>query len=164
MRAPDAGPDRAAGARREAPAGERAEPVPGVPGPDGGEERLVALFTGGARRGRRRIGPRTSAFSLFGTVEIDLTEAFFTQRLTTVDVVSVFGTVEVRVPENVSLRGGGTGVFGSFRVDAAEAADPEAPVVVVNGCSVFGGVEARPERGRRVADLLHGRTRGHSGR
>ncbi|GAA2480570.1 DUF1707 SHOCT-like domain-containing protein [Streptomyces gobitricini] len=118
-------------------------------------DKLIAVFSSATRKGRRRLGRRTHAFSLFGSVEIDLTEAVFTQRLTTIDAVSVFGSVEVRVPENITLRGGGTGVFGSFEVDTLEAADPEAPVVVVNGYAVFGSVEARPGRGRRIADLHH---------
>ena len=34
-----------------------------------------------------------------------------------------------------------------------EADDPEAPVVVVNGYSVFGNIEAKPKRGKLIADL-----------
>ncbi|MGA4865324.1 DUF1707 SHOCT-like domain-containing protein [Streptomyces lavendulocolor] len=118
-------------------------------------DKLIAVFSATTRKGRRRLGPRTHAFSLFGSVEIDLTEAVFTQRLTVIDAVSVFGSVEVRVPENITLRGGGTGVFGSFEVHTLEAEDPEAPVVVINGYAVFGSVEARPRRGSLIADLHH---------
>lgn len=133
-------------------------------GPDAAEpaEKLVAVFTGPTRTGRRRVGGRTHAFSLFGTLEIDLTEALFTQRLTTLHVTAVFGTVEIRVPENITLRGSGTGVFGTFDVTALEAVDPEAPVVVVDGSAVFGTVEARPRRGKRIADLRD-RSRRYSG-
>ncbi|MGA5558716.1 DUF1707 SHOCT-like domain-containing protein [Streptomyces lavendulocolor] len=118
-------------------------------------DKLIAVFSGTTRKGRRRLGPRTHAFALFGSVEIDLTEAVFTQRLTVIDAVSVFGSVEVRVPENITLRGGGTGVFGNFEVHTLEAEDPEAPVVVINGYAVFGSVEARPKRGSLIADLHH---------
>lgn len=149
-----------------APAAPRADAAYGGYGPagaDGAEERLVAVFSSNVRRGRWRIGSRTAVFSLFGNIEIDLTEATFTQRLTTINATSVFGNVEVRVPENVSLRGNGTGVFGNFEVHTLEAADPEAPVVVVNGRAVFGSVEARPKRGKRIADLLHDKLRKHLG-
>ncbi|WP_432248071.1 DUF1707 SHOCT-like domain-containing protein [Streptomyces sanyensis] len=121
-------------------------------------ENVVAVFSASVRKGRWRVGRRTNAFSLFGSVEIDLTEALFRQRLTTVNATSIFGSVEIRVPENITLRGSGTGVFGNFEVVTLEAADPEAPVVVVNGYTVFGNVEAKPRRGRRVADL-HARLR-----
>lgn len=125
-------------------------------------DKLIAVFSSTTRRGRWRVGRRTHAFSLFGSVEIDLTEAVFTQRLTTIDAVSVFGSVEVRVPDNITLRGGGTGVFGAFEVATLEATDPEAPVVVVNGYAVFGAVEAKPKLGKRITDL-HDKLRKHVG-
>jgi hypothetical protein len=130
--------------------------------PAGPAENLVAVFSSTTRKGRWRVGRRTNAFSLCGSVEIDLTEALFEQRLTVINATSLFGSVEVRVPENISLRGSGTGIFGNFDVLTLEAADPEAPVVVVNGYSVFGNVEAKPKRGRRISDL-HGRLRKHLG-
>lgn len=128
----------------------------------GPAENLVAVFSSSTRRGRWRVGGRTNAFALFGSVEIDLTEALFGQRLTVVNATSIFGSVEIKVPENISLRGSGTGVFGNFEVDTLESADPEAPVVVVNGYSVFGHVEAKPKRGKLVANL-HRQLRKHLG-
>ncbi|MFF9629577.1 DUF1707 SHOCT-like domain-containing protein [Streptomyces fradiae] len=154
----------AAAASATAPAAPRADVAYGTYDPAGAageEEKLVAVFSSTSLRGRRRIGPRTAAFALFGNIEIDLTETTFTQRLTTINATSIFGNVEVTVPENVSLRGTGGGVFSNFEVDTQEADDPEAPVVVVNGYSVFGNVEARPRRGKRIADLLHDKLRKH---
>ncbi|WP_405699656.1 DUF1707 domain-containing protein [Streptomyces sp. NBC_01383] len=125
----------------------------GPEAPAGPAENLVAVFSSSTRRGRWRVGGRTNAFSLFGSVEIDLTEALFGQRLTVINATSIFGSVEIRVPENISLRGSGTGIFGNFEVVTLESGDPEAPVVVVNGYSVFGSVEAKPKRGKFIADL-----------
>ncbi|MER5770713.1 DUF1707 SHOCT-like domain-containing protein [Streptomyces sp. NPDC001985] len=118
-------------------------------------ENLVAVFSASVRRGRWRVGPRTNAFSLFGSIEIDLTQALFEQRVTVINATSIFGNVEVRVPENITLRGNGNGIFGNFEVRTLESADREAPTVVVNGYSVFGNVEAKAKRGSRVADLQH---------
>lgn len=142
-----------------APGGARPAVAPDVHGqdaaaaPGGPAENLAAIFSSSTRRGRWRVGSRTNAFAFFGSVEIDLTEALFGQRLTVINATSIFGSVEIRVPENISLRGGGTGVFGSFEVSTLESADPEAPVVVVNGYSVFGSVEAKPKRGKFIEDL-----------
>lgn len=139
-----------------APAGTARAATPGVPGqegPAGPAENLVAIFSSSTRKGRWRVGGRTNAFALFGSVEVDLTEALFGQRLTVINATSVFGSVDVKVPENISLRGSGTGIFGNFEVATLESADPEAPVVVVNGYSVFGSVEAKPKRGKFIADL-----------
>ncbi|MER5616523.1 DUF1707 domain-containing protein [Streptomyces sp. NPDC056004] len=140
-----------------APAGAaRTAAAPGVHGhesPTGPADNLVAIFSSSTRKGRWRVGSRTNAFALFGSVEVDLTEALFGQRLTVINATSIFGSVDVKVPENISLRGSGTGVFGNFEVATLESADPEAPVVVVNGYSVFGSVEAKPKRGKFIADL-----------
>lgn len=153
-----------AGARRAAaPSAARAAERRYDPeGPEGPADNLVAVFSSTTRKGRWRVGARSNAFALFGSVEIDLTEALFAQRLTVINATSLFGSVEVRVPENISLRGSGTGIFGNFEVDTVEAEDPEAPVVVVNGYAVFGSIEAKPKRGKLIADLAN-RLRKHLG-
>src|SRR5690606_26606633 len=92
--------------------------------------------------------------AIFGSVEIDLSEALFDHQQVVIKAFSVFGNVEVRVPENVSLRGLGGGVLGNFEVASLDAEDPEAPVVYVDGWAVLGNVEARPKRGQLVADIM----------
>ncbi|WP_328536952.1 DUF1707 SHOCT-like domain-containing protein [Streptomyces sp. NBC_00344] len=142
----------AAGARREPAAGVYA-PAADDPDTPVTAENLVAIFSSSTRKGRWRIGRRTNAFSLFGSVEIDLTEALFEQRLTVINATAIFGSVDIRVPENITLRGSGTGIFGTFGVVTLESENPQAPVVVVNGSAVFGSIEARPKRGKLIADL-----------
>lgn len=134
----------------------------GLEAPAGPADNLVAVFSSSVRRGRWRVGGRTNAFSLFGSIEIDLTECLFGQRLSVINATAVFGNVEIKVPENISLRGSGTGIFGNFEVVTLESADPEAPVVVVNGYSVFGNIEAKPKRGKLIANL-HDQLRKHLG-
>lgn len=131
--------------------------------PTGPTESLVSVLSSTTRKGRWRIGARTNAFALFGNIEIDLTEALFAQRLTTINATSIFGNVEITVPENITLRGNGNGILGNFEIRTLEAADPEAPVVVVNGLAVLGNIEAKPKRGKLIADL-HDRLRKHLGR
>ncbi|MEE1927772.1 DUF1707 domain-containing protein [Streptomyces sp. TRM 70351] len=114
---------------------------------------LVAVFSGAARRGRWRAGPRIDAFACFGSVELDLSEAVFEQQEVVVNAVSLFGSVEITVPENVTLRDAGSGVMGAFEVEGLAADDPSAPVVVVRGVSVCGAVQAAARRGKRVQDL-----------
>ncbi|MFE4370188.1 DUF1707 domain-containing protein [Streptomyces sp. NPDC056835] len=118
-------------------------------------ENLVAIFSSSTRKGRWRIGRRTNAFALFGNIEIDLTEALFGQRTSVINATSIFGNVEITVPQNISLRGNGTGIFANFEVLTLEAEEQDAPTVVVNGYSVFGNVEAKPKRGKFIADLRH---------
>ncbi len=54
----------------------------------------------------------------------------------------------------MSLRGTGGGVLGNFEVEPLDAEDTDAPVVYVDGWAVLGNVEARPKRGKLVADIL----------
>ncbi len=118
------------------------------------DDNVVAIFSGAVRKGRRRAGRRIHAYAIFGSVEIDLSEALFDHQQVVIKSFAVFGSVDIRVPENVSLRGMGGGVLGSFEVDTLDSDEPQAPVVYVDGWAVLGSVEARPKRGRFVADIL----------
>ncbi|MGE7434162.1 MULTISPECIES: DUF1707 SHOCT-like domain-containing protein [Kitasatospora] len=113
---------------------------------------MVAVFGGAERKGRWRVGPYLRAVAVFGGVEIDLTDAVFESPEVVIEVTAIFGGVEIRVPENVSLHGGGVGIFGGFSVREQTAADPYAPVVRVKGAAVFGGCEARPRRGKKLRE------------
>ena len=126
------------------------------------DENLVAVFSSSVRKGRWRVGRRTHAYAIFGNVEIDLSEAIFEQQQVVIKAISVFGNVEIRVPENVSLRGSGTGVLGNFEVDMLDSAERDAPVVFVDGFAVLGNIEAKPKRGKLVRDQ-HKQLRKHLG-
>ncbi|MEU0744289.1 DUF1707 domain-containing protein [Streptomyces sp. NPDC006134] len=146
---PAAHEGRAGRAYAPAPHRPEAGAIPADP-----DENVVAVFSGAVRKGRRRAGRRIHAWAVFGSVEIDLSEAIFEYQQVVIKAFAVFGSVEVRVPENVSLRGMGGGVLGNFEVDTRDSAEAEAPVVYVDGWAVLGSVEARPRRGKIVADLL----------
>jgi len=122
-------------------------------GPGAGPENLIAVFGGAARKGRWRPRSRTHAFAVFGGVDIDLTEAVFEQREIVIQAWAVFGGVEIKVPENVSLHGSGSGVFGGVDIAEHEAPDPDAPVIRISGFALFGGIDAKPKRGKRVKNL-----------
>jgi len=139
--------------RRAAPASAPSRPTAGAI-PMDPDDNVVAVFSAATRKGRWRAGRRIHVYAVFGNVEIDLSEAVFEHQQVVIKAFSVFGNVEVRVPENVSLRGMGGGVLGNFEVSSLDSEDPEAPVVYVDGWAVLGNVEARPRRGRLVADIL----------
>ncbi|MFD8980145.1 DUF1707 domain-containing protein [Streptomyces sp. NPDC059564] len=146
---------------RDLPAGAAAAaaPRPAFPpaaavDPAGPVETVVAVFSSSARKGRWRPGARTRAVSVLGDITIDLTEAVFEQQVTEINVTSVLGNVEILVPENVTLRGYGSGVLGNFEVRGEGAStDPQAPVVIVRGFALLGNIEAHPKLGSRLVDL-----------
>ncbi|MEU3725880.1 DUF1707 domain-containing protein [Streptomyces sp. NPDC031705] len=144
-------PAPAAAPRPAAPAPAGAAVPPPAAGP---VETVVAVCSSSARTGRWRPGARTRAVSVMGDITLDLTGAVFEQQVTEITVTSVLGNVEVLVPENVTLRGYGSGVLGNFDVRGeGAAADPQAPVVIVRGFALLGNIEARPKRGSRLVDL-----------
>ncbi|MEU3278071.1 DUF1707 SHOCT-like domain-containing protein [Streptomyces antibioticus] len=138
----------------------RASPLSAPPRPAAGaipadpDDNVIAVFSSAVRRGRWRAGRRIHAYAIFGSVEIDLSEALFEYQQVVIKAFAVFGNVEVRVPENVSLHGTGGGVLGNFEIDTLDAVSPEAPVVYVDGWAVLGNVEGRPKRGKLVEDIL----------
>jgi hypothetical protein len=136
---------------RDLPAHDQAQhrPAPASveePAPAKGSNEVVAIFGGSVRKGRFRAGRFMRARAIFGGIEIDLTDAVFDAPELIIEVNAVFGGVDVKVPENVSLHGGGAGIFGGFDVREEESTDPNGPVVTVRGKAIFGGVSARKRR------------------
>ncbi|WP_323139149.1 MULTISPECIES: DUF1707 SHOCT-like domain-containing protein [Streptomyces] len=129
-----------------------------APAPD---QNLVAIFSAAIRKGRWQAPARINAVAIFGSVEIDLTEAVFPQQQIQINVTAIFGSVEIRVPENITLRSSGSGILGSFEVETHEAGDADAPQVHVNGYAVLGSVEAKPKRGAWIRDLRDRLREGH---
>jgi Domain of unknown function (DUF1707)/Cell wall-active antibiotics response 4TMS YvqF len=114
---------------------------------------MVAVFGGVTRKGRWRVGGNVSALAVFGGIEIDLTEAVFESPEVVIQVTAIFGGVEVKVPENATVRsGGGVGIFGGFDVKGYESGEPGAPVVNVRGFAMFGGVDVKRKRGKRLRE------------
>jgi hypothetical protein len=144
---------------RDLPVGRTTAPAPApaarawVPDPSGENPNLVGILGGAERKGRWRVGNRITAVAIMGGVEIDLSEATFTSPELVIHCTAIMGGVSIRLPENVTLRGGGVvGIMGGSDVKAFEAAEPGAPVVRVDGFAFWGGVEAKARRGKKVRD------------
>jgi hypothetical protein len=144
---------------RDLPGGRTVAPAPApaargyVRDPSGENPNLVGILGGAERKGRWRVGHRITAVAIMGGIEIDLTEATFTAPELVIHCTAIMGGVSIRLPENVTLRGGGViGIMGGSDVKAFEAADPDAPVVRIDGIAFWGGVEAKAKRGKKVKD------------
>ena len=145
---------------RDLPAGRSAAgpaPAPAArpyPADFGGENpNLVGILGGAERKGRWRVGSRITAVAIMGGVEIDLTEATFTSPELVIHCTAIMGGVSIRLPENVTLRGGGVvGIMGGSDIRAFESPEPGAPSVRVDGIAFWGGVEAKAKRGKKVKD------------
>ncbi|SFF46606.1 protein of unknown function [Actinacidiphila alni] len=124
-----------------------------APDPSGENPNLVGILGGAERKGRWRVGHKITAVAIMGGVEIDLTEATFTSPELVIHCTAIMGGVSIKLPENVTLRGGGVvGIMGGSDVKAFEAPDANAPVVRIDGFAFWGGVEAKAKRGKKVKD------------
>jgi hypothetical protein len=130
------------------------EPEPQEPPARTEDPQMIAVFGSAERRGRFRAGRLIRAISVFGGVEIDLTEAVFDAPELVIHCTAVFGGVEIRVPDHVALRGGGIGIFGGSDIQQQEGAEPSSPIVTIKSVCVFGGVEAKRKRRSKVRDAL----------
>ncbi|MGI5485533.1 DUF1707 SHOCT-like domain-containing protein [Microtetraspora malaysiensis] len=123
-------------------------PVPYVQGGSSEPENIVAIFGGAQRKGRWRVRRRTRALAMFGGMQFDLTDAEFEAKEVEITINAIFGGAEIIVPEGVEVRCHGVGIFGGYDVHGSADVDPSAPVVVVKGLALFGGVSGKARRRR----------------
>ena len=116
----------------------------------GGETADVHATLAGQERKLTGVVPRhLRVRARFGYVELDLTEARLEPGVTTIDVRSFAGYVEIRVPAGVRVETSGRAFLGYF---ALKGATGDAPVVLrVTGRASVGYVEVLlPEAPRSV--------------
>jgi hypothetical protein len=106
---------------------------------------VMAVFGEQKRRGRWLVRSGLDAKAIFGSVELDLTEAVLEQRELTISATSIFGEVTLIVPEGVMVVNEGTAILGernmSLKQEQPYTADM--PIVHVRGLTLLGSVEAR---------------------
>jgi hypothetical protein len=110
----------------------------------------VAIFGEVKRHGAWTVPAEFSATCIFGGGELDFTEAILTSRETILTSVCLFGGLEVIVPEGIIVRNEAVGIFGGVSLPKEIVAPPDAPVLVVRGAAIFGGIDVkRPKSSRR---------------
>lgn len=90
---------------------------------------------------------------IFGDVDLDLTRARFADGDSGIDFQTVFGDVEVKVPENVAVSASGSSAFGDIKIlgkseggvgNRVSAADPnfesQAKRLRIHASTVFGDI------------------------
>jgi hypothetical protein len=116
-------------------------------------DNMVAVFGGVTRKGRWRLKRQTRAYALFGGIDLDLTEATFEGATVEISGFWCFGGLDIKVPAGIEVRDQTAGIFGGTEVKDLGARDPRAPVLVIKGMSLFGGVSIhgpkRPKALRR---------------
>jgi hypothetical protein len=129
-----------------------AQPLPMV-SPDtriggrGTSSAAIAVMSGSERRGAWTVPPTFNAFAMMGGVELDLTEARFEDRETTIQAFALMGGIEIVVPEDITVHVTGVGFMGAFEDKVRTTGPAGAPVVKITGFAMMGGVEVKyPKR------------------
>jgi hypothetical protein len=100
---------------------------------------IRAILSGQERKLAGLVPRELSVKSRMGYVELDLRDATFAPGVTTIDIRSFMGYVEIRLPEGVRVETHGHALFGYF---ALKGLDDESPSVVrITGRAIFGYAE-----------------------
>jgi len=108
----------------------------------------VNVFWGGRRRIISKNFMGGEIVAIFGGFEIDLTEADFPGNQVVIEVVTIFGGGEIRVPTSWEVMVDSVGIFGgtgdrtNHPLSQSPNAGPAAPQkrLIVKGVSIFGGL------------------------
>jgi hypothetical protein len=107
---------------------------------------MFAFWSGSTRKGRWRAGGKLNAVAIMGGIDIDLSEAVFAEPELVIKIFTLWGGVDIKIPEGVTVRDHGVGIMGGFDVREQYTDDPNAPVVVVKGVAIMAGVSVRVKR------------------
>jgi hypothetical protein len=106
-------------------------------------DNMIAIFGGVTRKGRWRMKKQTRAYALFGGIDLDLREATFEGSVVEMTGFWCFGGLDIKVPPGMEVRDQTAGIFGGTDVSDLGDRDPRAPVLVIKGMSLFGGVSVK---------------------
>ncbi len=124
------------GGTRALPARVRAEEVPT-------RGFQIAILSGVERKGAWIPARHFTLLSMMGGSGLDLREARFGPGVTEIRVIAIMGGTEIIVPPGLAVQTRGFGIMGGFEgLDQPSAdPDPDAPIVIIKGIALMGGVE-----------------------
>lgn len=129
-----------------------ARPMHGSLRPSRGPERVVdssstsfsaiAVMGGADRSGDWTLPAHFIATAVMGGIGLDLRNAKFTQRETSIWCYPVMGGIDIIAPYDVQVRVHGIPIMGGFGLegDAPGSNDTTAPIVHIRGMAIMGGV------------------------
>ncbi|HVW44662.1 MAG TPA: DUF1707 domain-containing protein [Amycolatopsis sp.] len=126
-----------------------------IGGPPGAQA-SIAVMSGASRKGNWIVPPQHNSFAFWGGIDIDLRNARFAERQTTITAVAIMGGIDIVVPDDVVVDVNGVGFMGAFdtveRAGTTAVPPPGAPVVKVNGLAFWGSVTVTRKPRKRELD------------
>jgi hypothetical protein len=133
--------DRQYASQKKAELGIRVEPAAAADDDD--VEHIVNVFAGNTRKGAWHVPRVIRSINIFGGTELDFSDASFTAETTTITVFCLFGGVNIRVRDGMRTLSKAVAIFGGVDNRASAAPHPNAPLLVVEGLVLFGGIDIR---------------------
>ncbi|MCB2294942.1 cell wall-active antibiotics response protein [Clostridium algoriphilum] len=105
----------------------------------------LSVFSGVNSRNNSNNFRGGSLVSIFGGINMDLSNANLLNDAARIDVTAVFGGVNVIVPKNWTVVVRGIPIFGGWsnKTNSKNYDNPDAPVLTLNCFVAFGGVEIK---------------------
>jgi len=113
--------------------------LPSLDAAHGTDTSITATFSGQERKLSGLVPPQVTLNARMGYVELDLRDATFATGITTIDVRSFMGYVEIHLPEGVRVESHGRALFGYFAVKGFD--EDSERVVRITGRATFGYAE-----------------------
>lgn len=107
---------------------------------------IINVFAGNNRRGAWDVPRSIRMLNIFGGAELDFTDARFTADTTYITVFCLFGGVHLKVRDGMRTISKTVCIFGGVDNRAGSTADPNAPLLIVEGLCLFGGVDIRVKK------------------
>lgn len=104
---------------------------------------LLAIFGARTRKGSWQVPTEFRATAIFGAIELDFRDAQFDAPEVVCVANSVFGAVEITVPDWVRVVDEGTAIFGARAEAGVSSATPQTVTIHLKGTTAFGAVEVR---------------------
>ena len=80
--------------------------------------------------------------AVFGGVKCDIRKAIIEEDQV-INATSIFGGIEIYVPENVKVKIKATPIFGGVSDKASYSKDEQSHIIYINATCIFGGVEIK---------------------
>jgi hypothetical protein len=103
----------------------------------------VAVMSGATRKGSWVLPQQHTSLAFWGGTEIDLRNARFAEKHSTITAIAIMGGIEITVPDDLNVDVTGFGLMGGFDFQdkaGTPAASATAPTVKINGLAFWGGV------------------------
>jgi hypothetical protein len=105
---------------------------------------ILSIFAGIERRGRWRPARNTKVIASMGGVDLDFTFAELPPGVTTIDILTVMGGVDIVVPDDINVESEGFAIMGGWDENIQQSAnDPSKPTLRIRGFAMMAGVEVR---------------------